>query len=210
MHFLPGTCVPTAKKRNADRLESTQEETALMNPTFWDKIAGVGGAKRPPVPPAQTVLLSGIGGLGAIGSLAFLHHFVADQHQFTLMLGSFGASAVLLFGAPTAPFSQPAHVIGGHMISAFLGVLAVKTFGPDVPYITGPVSVGAAIMAMQLTNTVHPPAGGTALIAVLGPAFHPLGFSLLIPTFVGSTVLVGSALIFNNLFRGSMRYPQYW
>eukprot|EP00961_Rhodomonas_salina_P084698 1137763-Rhodomonas_salina.2 len=40
-----------------------------------------------------------------------------------LMLGSFGALATLLFGAPASPFAQPRMVLLGHLQSALIAVL---------------------------------------------------------------------------------------
>nr|WP_223264590.1 HPP family protein [Sulfuriferula plumbiphila] len=44
------------------------------------------------------------------------------------MLGSFGASCVLLFGFPESPFSQPRNVI-----SALTGLLFLSVFGAVIP-----------------------------------------------------------------------------
>jgi hypothetical protein len=46
-----------------------------------------------------------MGGFVAIGALALL----GPSLSVTLLLGSFGASCVLLFGFPDAPFAQPAN-----------------------------------------------------------------------------------------------------
>jgi len=40
-----------------------------------------------------------------------------EAMDLTLLIGSFGASAVLIYGAPKSPFAQPRNVIGGHMLS---------------------------------------------------------------------------------------------
>ena len=39
-----------------------------------------------------------------------------------LLIGSFAATAALVYGAPQAPLSQPRNVVGGHIIGAFIGV----------------------------------------------------------------------------------------
>ncbi len=46
-----------------------------------------------------------------------------------MLLGSFGASCVLLFGYPEQPFAQPANVILGHLVSAAVGLLCLRVFG---------------------------------------------------------------------------------
>ena len=58
---------------------------------------------------------------------------------------------------------------------------------------------------MKLTGTVHPPAGGTVLISVLGsPQLHALGYMLMVPTCIDAAILFGVALI-NNAF--GIPYP---
>lgn len=147
------------------------------------------------------------------GALSLLHFGITDQHDYSLILGSFGASAVLLYGAPTVPFSQPRNLVGGHLISAFVGVACYELLDKHSlgsPWLAVPVAAALALMAMQLTGTVHPPAGGTVLIAVLGSErLHSMGFALLLPTLVGSLLLLAVALL-NNAVPWRKRYPTKW
>ena len=172
-------------------------------------------ATPPPAPPLRARLIEvGASGLLAfigIGALSALHFGITDEHDYTLILGSFGASAVLLFGAPAVPFSQPRNCIGGHVLSCFVGVACYEAMARPLgsAWLAAPVSAAIALMGMQLTGTVHPPAGGTVLIAVLGSErLHAMGFALLLPTFVGAVILVAVALA-NNLVQGR-KYPQRW
>ncbi len=82
------------------------------------------------------------------------------------LIGSFGASAVLIFGAPRSPLAQPRNLIGGHLVSAICGCtvrIAIDRFEHSTACA---LAVALAIVAMQLTETTHPPGGATALIAV--------------------------------------------
>lgn len=97
-----------------------------------------------------------------------------------LLIGSFGASAVLLFGATDSPLAQPRNLVGGHLISAVVAVIVVALFG-STP-LTMAIGVGLAIFAMNLTHTTHPPGGATALIGIQG-AVGP-GF-ILLPVQIG-------------------------
>lgn len=174
--------------------------------SFRDKIVGK-ESSPPPMADASFIAKSGAGAFAGIGMLSVIHHLAGSE--YTMVLGSFGASAVLLFAAPAVPFSQPRNVIGGHVISAFMGVSVHKVFGDGA--LALPLAASCSVMAMQATNCVHPPAGGTALIAVIGsPMIFSLGYGLLVPTFVGSTLLTGTAVLFNNSLRGKLKYPQYW
>jgi CBS-domain-containing membrane protein len=40
------------------------------------------------------------------------------QLSILMIIGSFGASAVLIYGAIRSPLAQPRNLIGGHVISA--------------------------------------------------------------------------------------------
>ena len=125
------------------------------------------------------------------------------------LIGSFGASAVLVYGAPQAPFSQPRNLIGGHCLSAFIGVTIFLLLG-DQGILACPLAVALSIFVMQLTGTVHPPGGATALIAVIGGSgIHKLGYwYVLCPVAVGACIMVVVAMMVNNLSGEKARkYP---
>lgn len=126
------------------------------------------------------------------------------------MIGSFGASAVLVFGAVRSPLAQPRNLIGGHMISALIGVLCWKFLGQHM-WLAEAMAVSTAIAVMHYTRTLHPPGGATALIAVIGStAIHQMGFFfILIPATLGPLILLVVALVVNNIPE-SRRYPEIW
>jgi CBS-domain-containing membrane protein len=117
---------------------------------------------------------------------------------------------VLLYGAPRSPLAQPRNLVGGHVVSALIGVLCWKLF-QDFPVLAQSLAVATSIALMHLTRTLHPPGGATALIAVIGgPQIHALGFLYaLIPALLGSLILLAVALVVNNLPR-TRRYPEFW
>jgi CBS-domain-containing membrane protein len=127
-----------------------------------------------------------------------------------LIVGSFGASAVLIYAAIKSPLAQPRNLLGGHVISAIVGVTSYQIFG-EIVWLAGALAVSLAIVAMLITRTLHPPGGATALIAVIGgPAVHDLGyFYAITPIGLGAAIMLLVALITNNLAR-SRRYPEYW
>ncbi|MBT7863131.1 MAG: HPP family protein [Gemmatimonadetes bacterium] len=133
------------------------------------------------------------------------------------LIGSFGATAVLIYGAPMAPFSQPRNVMGGHLISAIVGVGITKlaaAAGIEIAFQFAPaLAVALAIIAMHLTRTVHPPGGASALIAVIGSsAIHDLGWwYVLCPVGAGAVIMLLVALAINNLAASAKQhYPAYW
>ena len=125
------------------------------------------------------------------------------------LIGSFGASAVLAYGVPQAPFSQPRNLIGGHCVSALVGVSVFFLLGDESIFACS-LAVSLAIVAMQLTGTVHPPGGATALISVIGgSSVHQLGYwYVLCPVGLGACIMVGVAIVVNKFSKDSARrYP---
>ncbi|WP_407644764.1 MULTISPECIES: HPP family protein [Desulfomicrobium] len=135
---------------------------------------------------------------------------MVDQTGQALLIGSFGATAVLVYGAIRSPLAQPRNVLGGHVLSAIIGVCAQQVLG-EAPWLAAAVAVATAIAAMHLTKTLHPPGGATALIAVIGgDSVHSLGYMYaLVPAGLGAVVLLLVALVVNNIPRGR-RYPEFW
>lgn len=165
-----------------------------------DKLKGEGSAAMPPMPSYQNVALASLGGILAIAAIAGL----GEGLSVSLVLGSFGASCVLVFGFPDSPFSQPRNVVAGHGLSSLIGLLLLSLCGPH--WWSLALAVGLAIAVMMLTRTVHPPAGSNPVIVfLLQPGWNFLCF----PTLTGALLLVAAALLYNNLSRPA-NYPKYW
>ena len=167
--------------------------------SFLSKLKG-DNAPLPPKPSTKAVALAWLGGFLAIAAVASLNDFLS----VALVLGSFGASCVLVFGYPDVPFSQPRNVVAGHFISSLVGLVFLFSFGPH--WWSVALAVGTAIALMMLTRTVHPPAGSNPVIVFL---MQPSWGFLLFPTLVGALVLVAVALVYNNATRDA-KYPKYW
>ncbi|MGH8353635.1 MAG: HPP family protein [Pseudomonas sp.] len=165
----------------------------------FKKLQGAGAAV-PPRAPVKDVALAWLGGVLAIAAVAQL----GDLLSMALLLGSFGASCVLIFGFPEAPFSQPRSVLAGHLLSSLIGLSFLQLCGPQWWALA--LAVGTASAVMMLTRTVHPPAGSNPVIIFLT---LPGWDFLLYPTLLGALLLVLVALIFNNTVRSS-HYPRYW
>ncbi len=148
-----------------------------------------------------------IGSFFGIGLIAFTQSLSLDKLSNIFLIGSFGASSVLIYGAIQSPLAQPRNLVGGHVISAFIGVCVFKLV-PDPVWISAPLAVSLSIVAMQMTKTLHPPGGATALIAVIGiPKIKALGFMyVLSPVLSGVMILLLVAVITNNLTK-NRSYP---
>lgn len=160
-----------------------------------------GGCRSTP-PPASGVFAFWGMLSGTLAILALI--WVATRTGHPLLIGSFGASAVMLFGAPDSPLAQPRNLIGGHLVSALISVFLVAALGSS-PWVAA-LAVGLAIGGMHLTHTTHPPGGATALIGVQG---HATWAFLLVPVLAGVLILLAVALFTNNIVY-HRQYPKYW
>jgi CBS domain-containing membrane protein len=150
-----------------------------------------------------------IGAFVGMGIIAYLQYNIFPKQDYILLIGSFGASCVLVYGVIQSPLAQPRNLIGGHVISAIVGVTAAKLF-PDIIWLASALAVALSIVLMQITKTLHPPGGATALIAVTGsPAILKLGYWYVIsPVLSGATILLIVALVFNNM-TSKRQYPTH-
>lgn len=155
----------------------------------------------------KEIFWSFTGSFIGIGLIAFIQSRNIPNSDNLFLVGSFGASSVLIYSAIQSPLAQPRNLLGGHLISAIVGVCIYKIL-PDIIWLTAPLAVSLAIVLMQITKTLHPPGGATALIAVSGSAgLKNLGFTyVLFPIFTGSIILLAVALVFNNL-TSNRKYP---
>lgn len=160
-------------------------------------------------PPLSTALASLVGGFLGIAALGLIDQLVLADADLTFVIGAFGATAVLVFGAPGSPLAQPWNVLVGHVVSALIGVAAYQLLGAG--WLAAAVAVSLAIFAMQMSRSLHPPGGASALIAVAGSAeVHELGWLYpLFPVGLGALVLVAVALLVNNIGPGR-RWPLFW
>ena len=152
------------------------------------------------VPPLSESFWAFVGSFVGIGIVTYL----TFMKGVPVLVASLGASACLIYGVPTAPFSQPRNAILGHVLSALIGVMVYQLFGTY--WYTAAISVGLAVAIMVRTMTVHPPAGATALIAVITQQdwLFPI-----LPVGVGICILVIVGILVNNM-SPNRQYPSYW
>ena len=176
---------------------------------YFDKMRG--GKTCPPRAPWHEIFWSAFGTFVAIFAIYMIGHLHDLKLEDSLFLvGSFGATAVLLYAIPLSPFAQPRNLIVGHIMSAIVGVSCVLAM-PDNTALAAATSVAVAVAVMHLTRSLHPPGGATALIAVIGSEhIHEMGYWYVIsPIGLGVAIMLIVALIINNL-SPHRRYPQYW
>lgn len=176
--------------------------------TFLSKLTGP--SQSPPRVGWGEIFWSWLGSFLGIAAVAVLHYHSCQGTGNILIIGSFGASAVLLYGASKSPLAQPRNLLGGHIISALIGVTMLKLCGPLV-WLAAALAVSLSIAVMHATKTLHPPGGATALIAVIsGPPVQKLGYwYVLVPVAAGALIMLLVALLVNNL-APNRRYPEFW
>ena len=175
---------------------------------YFEKMKG--STQSPPRVSMGEILWSWIGSFLGIAAVALVHYKMMDGRGLAMIIGSFGASAVLIYGAVRSPLAQPRNFIGGHLLSAIVGVTAFQIFGGQ-PWLAAALAVSVAIAVMHLTKTLHPPGGATALIAVIGSStIHGLGYwYVLMPVGLGAAIMLLVALLVNNIPE-KRRYPEFW
>jgi CBS-domain-containing membrane protein len=156
----------------------------------------------------SNIIWSWIGSFLGILAISYFHSDFLEDRDLTLVIGSFGASAVLVYGAVNSPLAQPRNLIGGHILSAIIGVISFKLFHSHI-LLASAFAVATSILVMQLTLTLHPPGGATALIAVIGSnQIHDLGFLyVFVPVTSGAFILLIIAVIINNIPK-HRHYPE--
>jgi len=121
---------------------------------------------------------------------------------------------VLLYGAIEAPFAQPRPMFIGHTISSILGVAITKLFlllpqesFDDYLWLAGALSCAVAATVLAMLKIIHPPSGGTALIAATQADIRALGWYYVPIVILSSVLMIAVGLIVNNIQR---QYPIYW
>lgn len=176
---------------------------------FLRKMRGAGHGSPPRVGGAE-IAWSWFGAFVGIAAVGLVAQLVLAGLDLTLMLGSLGASAVLVYGMPRSPLAQPRNLIGGHVLSAVVGVLCWRLLHP-FPWLAAALAVSTSLALMHATRTLHPPGGATALIAVIGSReIHAMGWLyVVVPGALGPLILLAVALVVNNL-PASRHYPETW
>ncbi|CAE7515676.1 unnamed protein product, partial [Symbiodinium pilosum] len=191
-----------------------EEPPAPPAPTYFQKMAGAG--EKPP--PQLSVTYSAYSFLGAflgMGAIGLLHTYVMmPDASMVLLVGSFGAMSVIVFSGYKTPVAQPKNVIIGNTIGGLVGVVVfnlMRELGLEkMVWLGAALSVSLTIVVQELTKTVHPPGGATALIYIITPPVQHMGYLFVFcPSFLGAVIMVAVACVTNNLAEDRV-YPQYW
>src|SRR4030067_862672 len=97
---------------------------------YFEKMKG--GAMSPPGVGVGELFWSWLGAVLGIGLCGYLSAKYFEPRDLTMIIGSFGASAVLVYGAIKSPLAQPRNLIGGHLISGLVGVACYQLFDETI------------------------------------------------------------------------------
>lgn len=119
---------------------------------------------------------------------------------------------MLEFYAIESPLAQPRNFFIGQILAAVLGMGICKLFQlsayfASIRWVGGAVSCATVTAVMALTKTVHPPAGATALLAVVDDQILRLGWFFVPVVMLNCGIMFAVALLINNIQR---TFPSYW
>ena len=165
------------------------------------------GVEQAPVSHIERIA-SAVGGFLAILGIFFMSRWLLGSPGAGILVASMGASAVLLFAVPHGQLSQPWPVLGGHVVSAIIGVTCAQVIANEL--LAASAAVGLAIGGMYYLRCIHPPGGATALSAVIGgEATQVLGYQFVItPVLMNAVIILAIAFLYNYFFTWR-RYPLY-
>jgi CBS-domain-containing membrane protein len=130
-------------------------------------------------------LFAGIG----LGCLSFLNSLPQMQIHPLFMAG-FASTSLVVFFYPDTPLAAPRNVIGGHLLSAIIGLSCQTLLGNQAWWIV-PVAILLSIWGMHATKTLHPPAASTPAALIMQHAswqalMTPVGIGILWLMLIGT------------------------
>ncbi|RMH51505.1 MAG: HPP family protein [Zetaproteobacteria bacterium] len=143
----------------------------------------------------------------ALSLIALVDRWLIGGHGVPLLMAAFGASSILLYGAPQSEMARPWNIFVGGIGSACIGV-AVTSLHPWLPlWLIEALAVALAIVYMGWSGSMHPPAGAIALLGASGE-YGPLGFGfVLCPVATGLLIMFLVAVVAHRL-QPEGRYPR--
>jgi hypothetical protein len=165
---------------------------------------------------------------GSLGSILLIEAAMSCHTAFQvayhspLIISSFGASAVLVFGVIESPLSQPRNLVLGHFVSGLIGVAMTRLWVRNGSYdaslenaefyapafINGGLCMSVSLVALLVLGVLHPPGGASGLAAATQRDVILLSWHYLPVLVASSAIMLGWAMIINNV--GRRRYPLYW
>ena len=143
-------------------------------------------------------LLSVISSFIAILIVAWVTQKSGVSAAYPIIVASMGASAVILFIMPGSPLAQPWPLVGGHLVSAIIGIACAQLFADTI--VASACASGGSVLAMLLLRCLHPPGAATALTPII--AGDPVSFMnysfVLMPVGINVAIMLVMAIAINR------------
>ncbi|VDB96607.1 unnamed protein product [Peniophora sp. CBMAI 1063] len=198
----------------SDTTSSESPNVLSRLPPWVSRWLGYRSIPEPDLPPWNNNIWSWVGAFCELSVIAaiFGHSVYFTSRNVPVLLPSFGASAAFIYGNHDAPSSQPRALVGGHFLGALVGVCTMKLFHmasdfEDLRWLSSGIACATTIVLMELTHTMHPPAGATAIIPTVTVQATALGWYYLPVVLLSSILSLTVALLINNIQR---KYPAFW
>lgn len=150
---------------------------------------------------AAHIIFPPIAAFCAIYVMALITRSLLPNFQAPVVAASIGASAVIVFITPNSPFSAPWPLIGGHFVSALIGITSAISIHDTA--LSSAVAVGGAMLMMGLLRCMNPPGAATALAPILSQhqqsSFE--AYFILLPLMLNVVLLVIFSALINKLVR---------
>ena len=115
--------------------------------------------------------IGAFGGILLIEAIMSTNSAFRDIYHAPIIVTSFGASAVLVFGVIESPLAQPRNFVLGHFVSALVGTAITRLFVLNASYqgyldnsgfhsttfINGGLSMATSLLGQLMIGAVHPP-----------------------------------------------------
>ncbi len=157
-------------------------------------------SSAPPRPQKMAILIAFLGSFSCILLLNILTYY----GNYLWIMVPFGATCVLAFALPESPLAQPRHIVGGHLVTAGVGLAVLYFLGQGI-WVSA-LAVALGIVCMQILRVTHPPAGANPLLIL---ALEPSWLFLISPVLLGSLMIVLISYLCHRI-KGDVRYPVYW
>ena len=136
-----------------------------------------------------------LGALGATLGIVLLQ-VLSETSNIALLVAPFGATFVLVFALPESPLVKPKNIVGGYLIATLIGLFSYQLFG-NTPLSLG-LAFGLSFILMQLTKTLHPPAGSIPLLIMFS---KPDWSYLLTPILIGVILILVYEKFYNYVLK---------
>ncbi len=143
-------------------------------------------------------LLSVISSFFAIMISAWITQKSGVSASYPIIVASMGASAVILFIMPNSPLAQPWPLVGGHLVSAIIGITCAQLFADTI--VASACASGGSVLAMLLLRCLHPPGAATALTPIIaGDPANFMNYSfVLMPVGINVAIMLVMAIVLNR------------